>query len=269
VIGEELVTNGTFDTDSNWTKGTGWTISGGVAENDGTASDAIISNGTILEVGKVYEVSIDIVSRLQGVVRIEKSGTDITVGTSPGSYTIVFTADQTNFGVVGAANFIGSIDNISVKEINPLAVSIAMEGTMTYADTGESVSSTPKTGTVNFYSMSSDVNNYITGILDTEATNLGVVRFLQEVNSVADLSSSSEVYSPSVNVPFNIASRHGSTFINGAVDGTALTENTTPVALPDLSTTDLQLGYDFMGTIKTFRVWADDISDVGIEEASS
>jgi hypothetical protein len=26
-----LVTNGTFDTDTNWIKGTGWTISGGVA----------------------------------------------------------------------------------------------------------------------------------------------------------------------------------------------------------------------------------------------
>ena len=31
VIGDELVTNGTFDTDTDWTKGTGWTISGGVA----------------------------------------------------------------------------------------------------------------------------------------------------------------------------------------------------------------------------------------------
>jgi hypothetical protein len=29
--GAELVTNGTFDTDSDWTKGTGWTISGGAA----------------------------------------------------------------------------------------------------------------------------------------------------------------------------------------------------------------------------------------------
>ena len=27
--GAELVTNGNFATDSNWTKGTGWTISGG------------------------------------------------------------------------------------------------------------------------------------------------------------------------------------------------------------------------------------------------
>jgi len=54
-----------------------------------------------------------------------------------------------------------------------------------------------------------------------------------------------------------------------AVDGTALTEDTTPVALPDLSSTDLEIGYDFMGTIKTLRIWADDIGDTGIAEAST
>ena len=76
-------------------------------------------------------------------------------------------------------------------------------------------------------------------------------------------------YTPDINVPFNIASRHGSTFINGAVDGTALTANTTPTALPDLSSTDMQIGSTFMGTIKLFRVWADDLTDEGIEEAST
>ena len=30
-LGSELVTNGTFDTDSDWTKSSGWTISGGKA----------------------------------------------------------------------------------------------------------------------------------------------------------------------------------------------------------------------------------------------
>ena len=37
-LGSELVINGNFATDSNWTKGTGWTISGGVASCDGTQS---------------------------------------------------------------------------------------------------------------------------------------------------------------------------------------------------------------------------------------
>jgi hypothetical protein len=49
-------------------------------------------------------------------------------------------------------------------------------------------------------------------------------------------------YSPDTNVPFNLAARHGSTFINGAHEGTLLTANTTPTILPDLSATDLELG---------------------------
>ena len=69
-------------------------------------------------------------------------------------------------------------------------------------------------------------------------------------------------------MPYNIASRHGSTFINGAVDGVALTANTTPVALPDLSSTDLDLGYDYMGTINQFRVWSQDLGDTGIVDAT-
>jgi hypothetical protein len=81
-------------------------------------------------------------------------------------------------------------------------------------------------------------------------------------------------YSPGVNVPFNIASYHGSTFINGAVGGTALTANTNPTALPDLSSTDLSVGYDFMGNIEQVSIWVGGITDVTsgnllISEASS
>jgi hypothetical protein len=70
-------------------------------------------------------------------------------------------------------------------------------------------------------------------------------------------------------VPYNIASRHGSTFLNGAVDGTALTENTTPVALPDLSAINLSLAPTYMGTIGTFRVWNQDLGNDGIVTATA
>mgnify|MGYP005989667571 CR=1 FL=1 len=48
-VGSELVTNGTFDADSDWTKGTGWTISGGVAEYQGSTSTALEQTVTGLE----------------------------------------------------------------------------------------------------------------------------------------------------------------------------------------------------------------------------
>jgi len=154
------------------------------------------------------------------------------------------------------------IDNVSVREIKPLAVSIQMDGRVTYADTNDG-------GEVIFSDWRFDSSNRIRAGIDTNSTNVGQVLWLQAASGTTDaIRSAFDTFTPGVNVPFNIASRHGSTFINGAVDGVALTEDTTPVALPDLSTTDLELGYDFMGTIKKFRMWADDIGDTGLEEAT-
>jgi hypothetical protein len=71
----------------------------------------------------------------------------------------------------------------------------------------------------------------------------------------------------------SIASRHGSTFINGAVDGTALTADTTPVAFPDLSTTDLIIAPSGgPQVIQEFIMWGGttgDIGDAGIAETST
>jgi hypothetical protein len=80
--------------------------------------------------------------------------------------------------------------------------------------------------------------------------------------------SAETAYSPGINVPFSIASRHGDNFINGAVDGTALTADLTPTILPDLSSTPIQIGSTFNGFIDTFRVFVEDIGDSGISEAS-
>jgi len=70
-------------------------------------------------------------------------------------------------------------------------------------------------------------------------------------------------------VPFSIAGRHGSTFINGATDGTALTANTTPTALANLSVANFQIGTTFNGTIEAIRVFAGDVGDTGLEDVTS
>ena len=142
-------------------------------------------------------------------------------------------------------------------------MSIQMDGRLGYADEGSA-------GQVTYAKWEADANNRIALTLDTDSTATGEVNFTQVEAGTADtVVSSATEYAPGILVPFNIASRHGSTFINGAVDGVALTANTTPTALPDLSSTDLNLGYDYMGTIKTFRIWDKDLGDTGIEEASS
>jgi hypothetical protein len=171
---------------------------------------------------------------------------------------------QTNgeFLFTASSDFIGSIDNISVREIDPLSVSIQMDGRMTYADEGSAA------GAVRFVNWLSSGSNYIQDRIDTNGSgSSGDFTTIQNASGTIDFKQVS-AYSPGINVPFNIASRHGSTFINGAVNGTALTADTTPVALPDLSATDLNLAYDFMGTIRTFRIWDEDLTDEGIAYVS-
>ena len=271
VIGPEFVTNGTFDTDTDWTKGTGWTISGGVASFATAGSGANLGQAISTEVGKVYEISCDLLSTDTAlnyfyVSAILPSQVSPEIGVDLGRKTFVFVADSTTttVGLRGSSLSTATFDNVSVREINPLAVSIQMEGTMTYADTGEVSAAT-------FVNWVLDSNNEIRIALQTFASDVGQVNFLQDQSGYTqvEVSSAIDAYSPGINVPFNIASRHGSTFVNGAVDGTAFTANLTPTALPYLENTDMQIGYDFNGTIKLVRVWADDLTDEGIEEGSS
>jgi len=170
-------------------------------------------------------------------------GAQVEAGSTPSSY--IPTAGAT---VTRAA------DTLTVPAANlpysATAMSIQMEGTMT------GVSST-------FANWTEDASNGI--LMQSGASNF---TFTQEAAGVVDTVTGGS-YTSGINVPFNIASRHGSTFINGAVDGTALTADTTPVALPDLLATDMDIGSTFMGTIKLFRVWADDLTDAGNEEATT
>ena len=264
VTGTELVTNGNFANDSDWSKGTGVTISGGYA--NASSASLLLTQTLALNSGSVYKVSFDYTMSSGVSLRIEGAGilaTTPTLSTS-GVATVYITANSTTFKIAASgATFTGTIDNVSVKEINPLSVSIQMDGRMTYADTDLG-------DLFKMYHWYSNSSNNIYTRLDGSGSRTGQIDFYQEAGTVVDkVESSTTLYSPGINVPFNISSRHGSTFLNGAVDGTALTANTTPTALPDLSSSDLDLGYEFMGTIGKFRVWSDDLTDTGIATASA
>lgn len=277
-IGPELVTNGTFDANiDGWTTVLGsasWSA-GQISVARGSGNEGRVSALITCEIGKVYRFFLE---RNKGstastTVNIAINGTSATGAlltdnsAVDGSSEFFFVATQTSHWVMlrtgsGSDGDAALFDNISVKEINPLALSIQMSGEMTYADTGSSAE-------ITLYRHYDTSANYIRANLRTDSTRTGALQIMHMAGSTFDdVEGSASYYSPGVNVPFNISSRHGSTFINGAVDGVALTANTTPVALPDLSSTDLQLGHDFMGTIDTFRVWAEDIGNTGIAEAT-
>jgi hypothetical protein len=271
VIGDELVTNGTFDSDTDWTKGAGWTISGGVASFSNPTGTSLDQTGLpTMFAGRVYMLTFDMnyTSGAGCTVGINVGGGIDTFGAFNGTAThtafVVPTVNRSGISITGIGTSVFYIDNISVKEINPLSVSIQMQGEMTYAEVTDGNNVVP-------FRWHIDNNNRIIDRLSVvSGSDTGQFIFQQTNSGTNDeVGSGANTYSPGVNVPFNIASRHGSTFINGAVDGTALTADTTPVALPDLSSTDLQLGYDYMGTISLFRIWADDLGDAGIAEASA
>ena len=266
-IGPELVTNGGFDTDTVWTKGPGWTISGGVASCSGSSS-SLVQNFTSVS-GAVYAVSFDVSSYTSGTI-------NTTVG---GNYTAQQTVTNPTVGqtynivVVGGTNttrgvefyggsFNGSIDNISVREINPLSVSFQMDGRMTYADESDFRQ-------VSFGRWSQASTNELELRLNTGSTAVGKLQPLHDDNNEIAPLSVSDVYNPGSLVPFNVAARFGSNFLNAAADGSTMTALTTPTALPDLSNTDLQIAQDFMGTIGTFRQFAGDIGDAGLVTATN
>jgi len=142
------------------------------------------------------------------------------------------------------------------------AVSIYMRGEMAHADTdgfnyefadwGRSTSS-----------------NHI-WLYSDSGRGTGGATFRQRAVGVVDqIQSAGSVFAVSQNEPFAIASRHGSTFINGAANGAAATANTTPTELADLSADDFDIGPAFNGTLSEIRVFAGDVEDTGLEEVTA
>ena len=115
--GSQLITNGDFATDSDWVKGTGWTISGGTANCDGT-NFATISQSKILVVGKTYKYSFTISNLTQGGVRLFLGNTVGSTNSANGTFTgyITYSSGSSIF-LQARDSFIGSITNISVKEV--------------------------------------------------------------------------------------------------------------------------------------------------------
>ena len=108
-----LVTNGTFNTDSDWTKGTGWAISGGVATHSGTTAGNL--QQTVFEAGKTYKV--EWTQGGSNFVSVYGDGlvTLLSNTSVDGSYSVYFNSLSGGALSFRSAADGATIDNVSVK----------------------------------------------------------------------------------------------------------------------------------------------------------
>ena len=120
--GSELITNGDFATDSNWTKGTGTTISGGNA-NFVNANGVSLYQNIGTQSGFV-KITFNVTDYTSGTLNVYSGGNQ-SVGSvnvsanALGTYTAYIDRNGGNVNIIFGSNdsFIGSINNVSVKEV--------------------------------------------------------------------------------------------------------------------------------------------------------
>ena len=120
-LGGELVTNGGFATDTDWIKGIGWTISGGLASCDGSQVDwSILQQNSILPSdGERVHIIITTTGYAAGLLYVKAGYSDSGYPiSSNGTFTIIRTVSgASQFRLQADLDFIGSISNISVREV--------------------------------------------------------------------------------------------------------------------------------------------------------
>jgi lysophospholipase L1-like esterase len=118
-LGTELVTNGRFAADTDWTKGTGWTIAAGTAVKlAGVAS--LLSQDVTLTAGKTYVLVYNI-TRTAGTITAQLTGGTTFNGASrnaTGSYVEQFVANtNTTLSFSADASFAGTVYNVTLREV--------------------------------------------------------------------------------------------------------------------------------------------------------
>jgi len=121
-IGQELVVNGNFTTDSDWSKGTGWAIGGGVADFSGGTQFSVLSQALPNTARSITTFDlVSITGHSSQSMRVTASDT-IFYGTNDalGTKTLIGTGSVLQFQSRDAVSTM-VVDNVSVKRIIEVA----------------------------------------------------------------------------------------------------------------------------------------------------
>lgn len=126
-----VIVNGTFDADIDWTKGTGWTISGGDASCDGTQvanSDLYQENN--LTVSAAHRVRFTLSNCTAGGITPYCGLTAGTQRTTNGVYEEIIICDAADdtFYMRADSDFVGDIDDVVVEPIATTTDVIEVDG---------------------------------------------------------------------------------------------------------------------------------------------
>lgn len=121
-LGPELLLNGTFDTDTVWTKGTGWSIAAGVGARAFDVSSGSISQSVAFVSGRSYQVTFTLLGYVSGIFAARFTGGTTRTGTTRsanGTYTQILLANTGNnmFEIIAGGSAEGSIDDVSCREV--------------------------------------------------------------------------------------------------------------------------------------------------------
>lgn len=111
----EYVTNGTFSSDTGWTKGTGWTIAAGVATATGAISTTLSQSAAIALIpGYSYTVTFT-ATQSAGSVTVSLGGTAGTARSTSATFKETIIAGSDGTITFTGAGFSGTIDNVTVS----------------------------------------------------------------------------------------------------------------------------------------------------------
>lgn len=145
---QNIVTNGTFATDSSWTKGSGWSIGAGVATAVTASSDLTQTSAVTVDQGQSYNITYTI-TRSAGTITPSIGGASGTARSSSGTYSETIIAGSTQALTFTGSGFSGTVDNVTITPSVGAGFDIQPPTAYTLNGTSLSFTTAPASGTNN------------------------------------------------------------------------------------------------------------------------